>query len=148
MLTSNLHFLTDLSIWVRLATAIVCGLAIGYERQIHHKASGLRTMTLICLGSTLYVLVGEMMAAHGSENIDPTRIAAQIVTGIGFLGAGVIIHEGLTIHGLTTAATIWTAAAIGALIGAGYPLVGLVITGLIVVVLLIVSVIERRFLSQ
>jgi putative Mg2+ transporter-C (MgtC) family protein len=148
LLAWDISYLLDGAIWLRLAVAVICGVVVGLERQRHHKEAGLRTMMLISLGSALYVIIGRLMAAHGGENIDPTRIAGQIVTGIGFLGAGVIIQQGLTVRGLTTAATIWTVAAVGALIGAGYPLLGLAVTLGIVVMLMAIAWIEHRFLQH
>ena len=145
---SDLAWLLDASIWVRLAVAMLCGIACGLEREIHHREAGLRTMMLISLGAALYVMIGEMMAKGGGQDIDPTRIAAQVVTGVGFLGAGVIIQQGMTVRGLTTAATIWTMAAIGALVGAGYPLLGFAITALMVTALVIVSIVERRYFDH
>jgi putative Mg2+ transporter-C (MgtC) family protein len=103
---------------VRISVATAAGIAIGFERQIHHKIAGLRTHTLVSLGSAVFVLLSiEMTRAGGG---DATRIIGQIVTGIGFLGAGVIIHQGATVHGLTTAATIWCSSAIGCIAAAGY----------------------------
>lgn len=101
-----------------LVAALFCG-AIGLERQIHvaGRAAGLRTHMMVGIGAALYVLVGIGLAGHGS---DPGRIGAQVVTGIGFLGAGTIIRHRNGVHGLTTAASIWTAAAVGLAAGAGW----------------------------
>lgn len=119
-----------------LATVVLCG-AIGFEREVRDQPAGFRTYILLGLGAALFTLV----SAYGFEpftraaldsgiQFDPTRIAAQIVTGIGFLGAGAIIRQGIDIRGLTTAATLWTAAAIGMAAGAGY-IVGAVATTVI-----------------
>lgn len=97
---------------VKLLLAVVVGGAIGLEREVHHKAAGFRTITLICLGSALFTILSIQLEGAG-------RIAASIVTGIGFLGAGVILHETNHVTGLTTAATIWLSAALGMGIGAG-----------------------------
>lgn len=99
---------------VKLAVAVLIGGIIGAERERHNKAAGLRTMILICVGSALFTIFS--INLPGPE---PTRVAAQIVSGIGFLGAGVILREGGRITGLTTAATIWLSAALGMGIGAG-----------------------------
>ncbi|MBI4581548.1 MAG: MgtC/SapB family protein [Planctomycetes bacterium] len=109
---------------VQVVAAVVCGTIVGVERRARHKPAGMRTVTLICLGSTVFTMSSILLA--GGDG-DPGRVAAQVVTGIGFLGAGAIIREGGTVIGLTTAATIWVVAAIGVLIGAGYvvPAVGL-----------------------
>ena len=93
-----------------VALAIFCGGAIGLEREIHRKAAGLRTNILICLGAAVFTIISERMAGQGDS---VTRIAAQIVTGVGFLGAGAVIQDRGGVHGLTTAATIWLVASIG-----------------------------------
>ena len=110
----------------RLLLAAALGGAIGFERELRDREAGLRTHLLVCLGSALFTIVSAYgfrdFLTSGDQVIraDPTRIAAQIVTGIGFLGAGAIIRQGLTVRGLTTAATLWVAAAIGIAAGAGY----------------------------
>ena len=103
---------------VPLVVSTALGTLLGWERQAGHKAAGLRTHTLVCLGSTLFVLTARHAAsALAAGTYDPTRIVHGIVTGVGFLGAGSILrHEGLVL-GLTTAASIWTVAAIGAAVG-------------------------------
>ena len=110
----------------RLALAVLLGGAIGFERELRDREAGLRTHMLVCLGSALFTIVSAYgfseFLSSGDPVIraDPTRIAAQIVTGIGFLGAGAIIRQGISVRGLTTAATLWVAAAIGMASGAGY----------------------------
>jgi len=106
--------------------SIICGMIIGMERRRHEKPAGLRTLTLICLGSTVFTLASILIA--GDEVADRGRIAAQVVTGVGFLGAGVIIRDRGRVRGLTTAATIWTVSAIGVMIGAGYAVAGLALS--------------------
>lgn len=125
-----------------VAVSLLCGLIIGAEREAKNKSAGLRTLMLICVGSAIFTLGSVLLAG---PNDDRTRIAAQIVTGIGFLGAGAIIRHRGTVHGLTTGASIWTAAAIGLLVGAGFAAAGIALTGLVVVVLLVVGKIEHRF---
>jgi putative Mg2+ transporter-C (MgtC) family protein len=111
---------------LRLALAAVLGGLIGVERELREREAGLRTHLLVALGSALFTIVGaygfhEFLASgEAVVQADPTRIAAQIVTGIGFLGAGAIIREGLSVRGLTTAATLWVVAAIGMACGAGF----------------------------
>ena len=95
--------------------SIVAGLILGFEREMKDKSAGLKTITIICLGSTLFSIISYKLAGDG----DPTRIASYIVSGIGFLGAGVIFKEGFTVYGLTTAGIIWMAAAVGMAIGFG-----------------------------
>lgn len=99
----------------RAMISMVAGLILGYEREMKDKSAGLKTITIICLGSTLFSIISYKLAGEG----DPTRIASYIVSGIGFLGAGVIFKEGFTVYGLTTAGVIWIAAAIGMSIGFG-----------------------------
>jgi putative Mg2+ transporter-C (MgtC) family protein len=107
--------------FVRIGAAAGLGGIVGLERELDEKAAGLRTHMLVAVGSALFTLVG----AYGFEDfparsVDPTRIAAQVVTGIGFLGAGLIFRQGFTIRGLTTAASLWLVAAIGMAAGAGF----------------------------
>ncbi len=103
---------------VRLLVAILAGSLIGLERQLHNKSAGLRTNSLVSLGAAIYVLLSFELTAGGQGDV--TRIIGQVVTGVGFLGAGVILHQGVSVQGLTTAATIWCSAAIGCLSAAGF----------------------------
>jgi putative Mg2+ transporter-C (MgtC) family protein len=111
---------------VRLGAALAAGGMIGIERSYHGRPAGFRTHTLVCLASALLMLVtvyeSQWFTQHGNSRvvIDPTRMAQGIMTGIGFLGAGVIMREGLSVRGLTTAASIWVTAAIGVLFGIGF----------------------------
>ncbi|EDY47279.1 MgtC/SapB family protein [Streptomyces clavuligerus] len=107
--------LTTLEFSVRLATGIGCGALIGMERQWRARMAGLRTNALVAAGATLFVLYSEAVGDPGS----PTRVASYVVSGIGFLGAGVIIREGASIRGLNTAATLWCSAAVGVLAASG-----------------------------
>ena len=125
--------------WSHVGAAIACGGAVGLERQIHGKAAGVRTSILICLGTSLFVAMG---ATAAPERSDPTRVLGQVVTGIGFLGAGVILTREGRILGVTTAAVIWLLAAIGCLVGLGHLAGALVITLLTLVVLLGVESLE------
>jgi putative Mg2+ transporter-C (MgtC) family protein len=127
--------LTYLEIALRLlAAAALCG-AIGLEREMRERAAGLRTHMLVGVGSALFTLVSAYAWAdftfEGSVTFDPTRIAAQIVTGIGFLGAGVIIRQGLSVRGVTTAAGLWVVAGIGMACGAGYFAAALIATAIV-----------------
>lgn len=103
----------------RLALSLFLSGTIGLERAWRGKPAGVRTHVLVSLGSTLIVLISVHMAS-GAGNIDPTRIASNVVTGLGFLGAGTIMHSGETIMGLTTAASLWAVGAIGLAVGSGY----------------------------
>ena len=106
---------------ISILMAFVCGAIVGFEREKGHKPAGLRTQILICVGSAIFTVVSMSPAMGGHE---PARIAAQIVTGVGFLGAGSILRDRGQITGLTTAATIWTVSAIGIVVGAGYATAG------------------------
>ena len=97
---------------LRLGCAVLAGGLIGFERQWHQKNAGLRTNTLVALGAAIYVLISIQMTGTSG---DVTRIIGQIVVGVGFLGGGVILHHGMDVHGLTTAATIWCSSAVGCL---------------------------------
>ena len=101
---------------LRLGGALLCGAAIGIERQWRQRTAGLRTYALVSVGSALFVIVGALTTGDNS----PTRIAAQVVTGIGFLGAGVIMRSGFNVKGLNTAGTIWCSSAVGTLAGSGF----------------------------
>lgn len=107
---------------LRLLAAVGAGAVIGYERSFHGRPAGLRTHVLVCLASSVLMLVTvyeDYWVRIAAERLDPTRLAQGIMTGIGFLGAGVIVKEGLNVRGLTTAASIWITAAIGILAGVG-----------------------------
>lgn len=114
---------------IRVGLALLLGSMIGAEREWRHKLAGLKTNALVCVGSALFTCIGYQAAVNGQ--VDPTRIAGQIASGIGFLGAGAILRDGLTIRGLTTAATVWCAAAIGSMAGAGMLVHAVVGTGFI-----------------
>lgn len=125
----------------RLIAALIAGTIIGIEGEIFRRAAGLRTTILIMLGTTLFAILS--VAVAKSYGGDPARIAAQIVTGIGFLGAGVIMHEGEQVHGITTAATIYTTAAIGVTIGFGYLWTGVVLSLVVALVLMVFRPVHR-----
>jgi len=133
---------TVVDVFLRLALAAGLGGAIGLEREYRHKPAGLRTNMLIALGSALFAILSvEVGASAGS----PDRIAAQVVSGIGFLGAGAILRSGQNVHGLTTAATIWVNAAIGMAAGLGAYGVAAGGATLTLVVLALLPVMERIF---
>lgn len=134
-----------LDLGAKLIVAVLAGGAIGLERELRGKPAGLRTNILICLGSALLMDLSTRIAANHVG--DPGRIAAQVVTGIGFLGAGTILHTRGTITGLTSAATIWVVAAIGLNIGAGYVFEALSATVTVMLVLEGLGWIERRVLK-
>lgn len=132
---------------VRCGAAALCGGMIGLERELRKKPAGFRTNILICVGAAMYMTIGLLIFEDDSHMGDPTRIAAQVVTGIGFLGAGAIIQSHGRVSGLTSAATIWVVAAIGIIAGAGYPLLALVATCMVVLTLAVLLKVETRFLD-
>lgn len=123
--------------------SLIAGLILGFEREMKDKSAGLKTITIICLGSTLFSILSYKLAGNG----DPTRIASYIVSGIGFLGAGVIFKEGFNVYGLTTAGIIWIAAAIGMSIGFGEIYIAFVFLLVALVVMYVSKVLSKHFLS-
>lgn len=139
-----------LPIGFKVVMAIICGGIIGLERELKHKPAGLRTNMLICLGAVLYTIVGDFIhrgVAPGSP-ADPGRVVAQIVSGIGFLGGGMIIQSGGAVSGLTSAATIWVVAAIGISIGVGYPLTSFVFTVTVFFALYFLSKVDHKVFGK
>ncbi len=122
---------------LRLVLSCIMGGIIGYERQTRHKSAGLRTNMLVALGSCLIMLLSQALYddVEGKTNADPARLAAQVVSGIGFLGAGAIMKEGLTVTGLTTAACLWVVAGVGLAVGAGFYLGACVTTAIVFLIL-------------
>jgi putative Mg2+ transporter-C (MgtC) family protein len=119
-LASSVAALGGWDVLLRLGVGAALGGAVGVEREIRDREAGIRTHLLVSLGAALFTIVGAYGFRDFGSNVDPTRIAAQIVTGIGFLGAGAILREGLSVRGLTTAGSLWVVAAIGMAAGAGY----------------------------
>jgi putative Mg2+ transporter-C (MgtC) family protein len=135
-----------------MLAALAAGAIIGTERSFHGRAAGFRTHALVCMASSMLMLVTLFQSAWFSASeairMDPTRMSQGIMTGIGFLGAGVIFKEGLTVRGLTTAASIWTTSAIGILMGIGFYSAGALATILTLGVLSVFRLIESRFPVQ
>lgn len=142
----NLSY-ADLSL--RILVSLVLGGLIGLEREWHNHAAGFRTHMLVCVGSTMIMLLSIYgfgdFAYEYNVRMDPARLAAQVVSGIGFLGAGAIIRNGSSISGLTTAASIWVVAAIGLCVGAGFFFVASLVTVLVIIILLLLNKFERSF---
>jgi putative Mg2+ transporter-C (MgtC) family protein len=141
--------LTMAEILLRLGTAALLGAAIGFEREVNGHQAGMRTYALVSTGSALFTLSGAYGFAdlgHGSSG-DPMRVAAQIVSGIGFIGAGVIIRDGGSVRGVTTAAALWASAAIGLACGAGEYQAALLGVAVVLVTLIALRVVRDRGLS-
>ncbi|ALL06912.1 hypothetical protein AQ505_16290 [Pedobacter sp. PACM 27299] len=132
-----MDFTVELEDMVAMLVSIICGGAIGFEREYKNKSAGFRTIILISLGSTIFTIV----SGHGAGADD--RISANIITGIGFIGAGVIFKDKISVRGITTAAVIWTSAAIGMTAGIGYHALALCLTIITLAVLLMVTSVER-----
>lgn len=133
------------TIILRIGLAIIISGLIGLEREISYRPAGFRTNMLVCIGSTVIMIIGISMSNEcvDTENVDPSRLSAQVISGIGFLGAGTIIKDGVTVKGLTTAATLWAMACIGLAIGAGYYFLGIVTGILIIVILTLFNYLEK-----
>lgn len=129
--------MSEWELLLRLVLACVFGGIIGYERQSRRKSAGLRTNVLVCLGACLIMILSQEIYQHveGKTNADPARLAAQVVSGIGFLGAGAIMKEGLTVTGLTTAACLWVVAGVGLAVGGGFYSGAFITTALVFVTL-------------
>jgi putative Mg2+ transporter-C (MgtC) family protein len=134
--------MAPLDLTMRLLLAAGLGAAIGIERELRQKPAGLRTNILIAVGAALFTIVSVAIAATGGT---PDRIAAQIVTGVGFLGAGAILRGSASVHGMTTAATIWVNAAVGMAAGAGFYLGATIATVITLIVLAALGPIEAVF---
>jgi len=145
--------LTGLTNWFlpflpQLLAAFVSGTIVGLERQRHQGSIGVRHCVLVCAGATTYMAASHLILESTSLPGDPTRIASQIITGIGFLGAGAIIRGSGGVSGLSSAATIWFLGAIGILIGCRYPVTGILLALVVVVLLTIVGRLERWSLAR
>lgn len=131
---------------LKAVTSLIIGMVLGAERELKDKAAGFRTITLICLGSTLFTLLSYKLGMGESE--DATRIASYVVSGIGFLGAGVIFKDGFSINGLTTASIIWIAAAIGMSIGFGQFYIAFTFLGASFVIIHLGGFINKKLLTM
>jgi len=129
------------SFWMGIGTALLCGTIVGLERQFRGKPVGIRTSALICLGTEIFVSIGESLQ---STQGDPARVIGQIITGIGFLGAGVIMAQGGKVVGVTSAAVVWVLAAVGILIGLHQYATAVIISCVASGILVVVDVLERR----
>src|SRR5213592_181273 len=154
LLASSVPALGGWDALLRLVVAAGLGAAVGVEREVREREAGIRTHLLVSLGSCLFTIVSAygfhefLVSGTNIVRADPTRIAAQIVTGIGFLGAGAIIREGLSVRGLTTAASLWVVAAIGMACGAGWYWAALVTTLLTLFALYPLRIVAYRMLIR
>lgn len=132
---------TDPLFWQKIFTASICGAFIGVERQLRGKPAGIRTCILICTGAMIFTSLGGL-STEGKG--DPSRVIGQIVTGVGFLGAGVILNRQGQVVGMTSAASIWVLASIGVAIGMGYLVEALILAGLTWTILVVLNKIESK----
>lgn len=140
------HFSFYVEILIRLAAACVLGGIIGYEREHVHRPAGFRTHILVCVGSALVMVTSEFIYyTYSSQvNLDPARLGAQVISGIGFLGAGTIIKEGVSVKGLTTAASLWAVSCIGIAVGIGFYSGAVVTTAVIYFTLIILKKLQSK----
>ncbi|WP_424768856.1 MgtC/SapB family protein [Paenibacillus sp. sgz302251] len=147
----NPWYISELDILLRLLLALLLGGLIGFEREQSNHAAGFRTNILVCLGSCLLMLLSMYgFAAFVDEpnvRIDPARLAAAVITGIGFLGAGTILFTGKSITGLTTAASLWVVSAIGLAVGAGFFFASAITTFMVLITLWALNKLEKRYIS-
>jgi len=143
--------ISEVQIILRILVGALLGAVIGFERERDSQPAGLRTHMILVVGATLAMVLsvnlGYLFARPGTP-ADPARLAAQVISGIGFLGAGAILRYGFNVKGLTTATSLWTMAIVGMAVGAGYYLVGVFTTALMLVVLALLNVIEKRFVRK
>jgi putative Mg2+ transporter-C (MgtC) family protein len=125
--------------WIAIGVAVLCGGIVGFERQMRGKPAGIRTNILICLGTAIFV---KLSTLYSGQNTDMTRVLGQVVTGIGFLGAGVILARGGRVKGVTSAAVIWMLAGIGSMIGFGRFTAAIALTVVTVVILTVIEYLE------
>ncbi|HMN11631.1 MAG TPA: MgtC/SapB family protein [Bellilinea sp.] len=140
----------ELDIIYRLLVAAALGAVVGLEREYHHQPAGLRTHIILAVGAALAMYLSIMLATSLAPEFkgDPARLAAQVITGVGFLGAGAIMRLGPTVRGLTTAASLWTMAIIGMLAGFGQYVIAVVATGLVLIALSVVDIIENKYFGN
>ena len=141
--------ITEQEIVVRLAIASLLGMIVGFERERQNQPAGLRTHTILTIGSCLAMTISINLAMQFTPlvpNGDPARLAAQVVSGIGFLGAGAILRYGTSVKGLTTATSLWTTAMVGLAIGAGHFFSGIATTGMLLVILVLLNIIEKKWI--
>lgn len=140
--------ISERDIIIRILVGALLGAAVGLERELNDQPAGLRTHIILVVGATLAMVlsvnIGHLFARPGLP-ADPARLAAQVISGIGFLGAGAILRFGYNVKGLTTATSLWTMAIVGMAVGAGYYLVGLITTSIMLIVLVFLHIFKNRF---
>jgi len=145
-------FISEVEILIRLGTALLLGGVIGFEREQHQHAAGFRTNILVCVGACLMMLLSiygfSDFVNEWNVRVDPARLAAAVITGVGFLGAGTILYTGKKISGLTTAASLWVVAAIGLGVGAGFYFASVSVTIMVVLTLWLFNKLEQRFIRN
>lgn len=143
--------ITEQEIIIRLAIAAALGMIVGFERERQNQPAGLRTHTILAIGSCLAMTISINLAMQFQPmvpNGDPARLAAQVVSGIGFLGAGAILRYGTSVKGLTTATSLWTIAMVGLAIGAGHFFSGIATTGMLLMILVLLNVLEKKWIRS
>lgn len=150
-LFAPLRGLTILSVCFRFLLATVCGAAIGYERSKKRHAAGLRTHIVVCIGAASVMLLNEYLSLYFNSNADPARLGAQVISGIGFLGAGTIVitghQRGQHIKGLTTAAGLWASACMGLVVGSGFYEAAIIMCCFLFVVIAVLNQVDQKYLK-
>ncbi len=139
----------DQDIVIRLGIAALLGMLVGFERERQNQPAGLRTHTILAIGSCLAMAISINLAMQFTAfvpNGDPARLAAQVVSGIGFLGAGAILRYGTSVKGLTTATSLWTIAIVGLAVGAGHYFAGVATTLMLLIILVVLNVLEKKLI--
>ncbi len=143
--------ISEVEIVIRLLVAAVLGAAVGFERERDNQPAGLRTHMILVIGATLAMCLSiNMSYQFKPDGIggDPARLAAQVISGIGFLGAGAILRYGFNVKGLTTATSLWSMAVVGLAIGLGYYLIGIATTVIMIVILVLLGLLERKWIRR
>lgn len=142
--------ITEIEMVIRLGIAAALGMLVGFERERQNQPAGLRTHTILAIGSCLAMTISINLAFQFTwqgYSGDPARLAAQVVSGIGFLGAGAILRYGTNVKGLTTATSLWTIAIVGLAVGAGHYFAGLATTGMLLIILVLLNVLEKKLIK-
>lgn len=136
----------DVEIVLRIGLAALLGMVVGYERERQNQPAGLRTHTILAIGSCLAMTISINISTQFANSGDPARLAAQVVSGIGFLGAGAILRYGTNVKGLTTATSLWTIAIVGLAVGAGHYFASIATTVALLIVLVLLNILEKKLI--